>query len=195
MTKTAKIFLQRNSTAIAMMILFNMGLAQMLLKVFIGSFAAMLIMWSIMLVFYLISWRKTPNLLTRTDVILLYAWMLFLMFSTFFMQKEQSVYMILTAKTIILGTALYFLGKMASINCTKENYTSLLSWCPVIAAVLFMLVLRVSVLSDDAEIMYGESSICTGKAKAYSQSRVLLMIIIAMHCSMTASLTDKTTLL
>ena len=165
--KRARSFLKQNSTAIALMVLFNMGLAQMLLKVFIGSFPSTVIMWSIMFIFYLMSWRKTPSILTRMDVILISAWVLFLAVNVLFLRKEQGEYMIISAKTIILGTALYFLGKMASIN--DENYMSSLSWSPVIATVLFILIFRVSTYVGATEAMYGYSRLNPSEAEGYSQ--------------------------
>ena len=186
MIKKAKKFLLLNSTAITLLVIFNMSIIEMLLGIFIGKLPSIVIMWSTWLIFYLISLRKTPHLITRKDVMMFSIWVVILLFSVYRLQREQNEYMREAYNSIRYCTAFYFLGKMVSIN-NKEDYMSLFSWSPVICVVLFALIYSTGGVAGAKELMFGYRKDNPNMLADYSMYlgyRLLPNLVIAIFLSL-----------
>ena len=163
-----KKFIRSNATALLVCWMFNQHLVYLILNVFIGNIPSKLCLWGIYLTLYLLAWRNTPGILTRRDTLYISGWILLLVVSVNMLTKEQNEYILLTARTIIVGVYVYFIGKMAALDRNK-NFSSVLAWSNVIAVLLLLCILRLTISTGAAEIMYGEDRYRAGTAAGYSQ--------------------------
>ena len=117
---------------------------------------------------YVVAWKTTPYILIKRDAVLFSGWVCLLVFSVVMLTKEQSEYMMHTAKVIVKCGLMYFVGKMIALDRNK-NFMSMLAWSNVVAAVLFLTLLRLALVSGAGEIMYGENAHRAGAVAGYSQ--------------------------
>lgn len=148
-------FLRKNAVPLMLALMFNKEILQMLFNVRLGSGLSKLLVWGMIVMLYILAWRNTPGMIERHDVVLMTGWAALLVVSLMLLTREEGTYTLLVLKTIAKGAIMFFAGKMIIQN-REGDLSGILSFCPALASVLSMLLLRTMLDAMSVEMVYGE---------------------------------------